>query len=135
MTNLHQLAAINKYRFPSQKGNIALEDLYSLPIESRSTNVVTLSSVFAILAKQRNEANNTSLLGNSKNQELENKIELIQEVLAYKQAQAKREAERKENIQKAAVLLEAAEVQEINELVEGQSAKELRKKAKKLMKA
>jgi hypothetical protein len=90
MNNIYKYASINKLRFQSPKGPIATESLYDLPISSTNPSDVTIVSLSETVFAEQDKAPKRSLLSAEApvNPELDIKIEILQDVLQYKQDQA-----------------------------------------------
>lgn len=76
--DIFMLALANKYRF-NFKGVVSTEDLFNLKKED-------LELIYSNLLKEKKEFSEASLFGgtNSKNEVLENKIEILKEIANYK---------------------------------------------------
>ena len=81
-------AARNKYRFPSIKGPLTFEQLWDLPLQSKSA--FSLDNVAQDLDREIQAAGRTSFVdkgGNPAKTELENKLEIVVYVIDTIQAE------------------------------------------------
>lgn len=123
MTNLFLEAAKKKYRFQTNKGLLTIEQLFELG--KTELNDLYLSIESGIQKSK-------GLLGRRGNTEIENKLEIVKEVFNCIVDDQKAEQNRLEKNRMKQVILEAADKKEVEELIDGKSAKQLRKEAAKL---
>lgn len=115
--NIFREALIKKYRF-NYKGSITTEDLFQLRKED-------LETIYANLLKEKKEVAETSLFGNNKgNEDLENKIAILEEVAKYRKEAEERKAKELEEREYQKVVKEAIRKKKI-EKIEGLSLEEL----------
>lgn len=90
-TNIFEVATRQKYRF-LYKGNISVEDLWTLP-------VTELDSIFKTLNAEAKKAQEESLLNikSKKDEETEIKIQIIRHIVNVKQEEAAAREKAKEN--------------------------------------
>lgn len=80
--NLFEIATRNRYRF-NYKGVMTVEDLWSLRVED-------LDAIFKMLNRQKNTADEDSLLAtkSAEDQDLANKIDIVRYIVSVKLAEA-----------------------------------------------
>lgn len=118
----------NKYRFNTNRGNITVEDLWDIPLTSRTTGV-SLDDIAKELYKQLQNSQDTSFVvtKSSKNTVLEDKLELVKYIIKVRIE----EKEKAENI--AAKKAEKEKLLEIiaekeNDELKNMDIEELKKK-------
>lgn len=109
--NIYKYAAKNKLRFPF-KGNITVEDLFSL-------NLTDLDTVYKNLSKQVKTNTEESLLATKtkEDEEIKVKMAIVKEIFEEKQAAidaAKKAAETKAKNQKIMEIISRKEDEELN---------------------
>lgn len=89
--NIYKYAVEKKLRFPF-KGQISVEDLFDLNVES-------LDSIYKSLKSQEKEANEESLLAtkSSEDEALEVSIEIVKQIFAQKQREKEERIKAAEN--------------------------------------
>lgn len=99
-TNIFEVATRQKYRF-LYKGNISVEDLWTLPLTA-------LDSIFKSLNAAAKQAQEESLLETKSKEDEETsiKIEIIRHIVSVKQAEAVAKEKAKENKEMKQRLLE-----------------------------
>lgn len=105
--NIYKQALQACIRFPSQKGQLTVEDLFVLPLQSRSgfdlDNVA--KSVNALL-KEEAEESFVETTTNPRKAMLQLALDVVKDVIGTKQEQAKKAAKQKANATEKARLLE-----------------------------
>jgi len=83
---LYKKAAIEKWRFETIQGSIMVEDLFDLPLTSRRAN---LNDVAKSINKQIKDAGEEDFVSTSNNvtNVLREKLELVKDIIATKQAE------------------------------------------------
>ena len=120
--NLLQVAAIKQYRFPSNVGDLTVEDLYQLPlVQPTNTRTVraNLDDVARAINAQLKASGVESFVAqkNPATDDLNNKLEIVKQVIAYRQdlmtkaAEQARRRQQRETIKQA---LAEAEARDIN---------------------
>lgn len=83
--NLHEQAAIQKFRFPTAKGELTLENLYDLPLTSSSGfDLDTVAKRINSELKAQTEESFVAV-SNPATAVIEAKLELVKLVIAHKQ--------------------------------------------------
>jgi hypothetical protein len=86
--SLYEVAARNKFRFSSTKGLITTEDLFDLPLESKTAyDLNTVAQTINKSLKEIGEENFVSSKTNPKATELQQKLDLVKLVIAGKLAE------------------------------------------------
>ena len=108
--NIYKFAVENKIRFPF-KGQISVEDLFDLNLES-------LDSIYKSLNSQKKKANEESLLAtkSSEDEALEVSIEIVKQIFSQKQKEKEDRIKAAEN---------RAKKQRIAEIIENKKDKAL----------
>lgn len=122
--NLFELAARKGFRFESSKGQLTVEDLFQLPLDSEKS--ASLNQVAKTIARQLKQAEEESFVAvkTSTNTELEQKLELVKHVISVRleeNAAARKAVEAKQQREKIAALLAQKQDQELA----GKSVEEL----------
>lgn len=105
--NLFEIASRMKLRFASPVGQIATEDLWGLPLTSKTK--VNLNDLAKGINKQIREADEDDFVGekSSGTEVLELKLDIIKHVIGVRQAENAEAKTARENKEKKAKLLEA----------------------------
>jgi hypothetical protein len=84
MKMLFEIATREKYRFPSLKGKLTVEDLWDLPLTSR--NGVNLDAIAQEINTRVKESANESFVikATKPNQRLKNKLEILKHIIEYR---------------------------------------------------
>lgn len=116
--SLFVIAAQNKYRFPSTRGQLTVEDLFDLPL--RKTNgALDLDSVARSVNRELKQQAEESFVETSSNPAkavLENKLEIIKAVIEIKKAEADLIAKASERNERRAKILRQIEAAEDREM-------------------
>lgn len=123
--NMFEHATRNKVRFPTTKGMISVEDLWDLPLFSRSANSVTLDQVARKLAVDLSDQEKlTSYVTTNSNdkvvRELQQKLEIVKYVIDVR----RKEVEEKEKAHE-----KAQKLKQIRELIAHKKNEELSNKS------
>ena len=128
--NLFEVAVREKYRFTSSKGELTLEQLYSLPLTSKVGP--SLDEVGIAIKREIKQSEEESLVVSSpnsaKNKVLSNKLELVKTVIKYKQdlaEDAKNSAAKAELKQKLTAILEKKQDASLENMSEEDLIKQL----------
>jgi hypothetical protein len=108
--NLFEIAARNKFRFVTTRGNVMLEDLFEMPLTSKSG--FSLDDVAKGINRQLKSTEEESFVQPAVNigqQELRDKLDLVKMVIADKQAANERVRLAQEKRAKREKLLEQLE--------------------------
>ena len=126
--NLFELATRKKYRFESSKGLLSVEQLWELPltaINSPSLNSVG-KAVYSVL--QNNEDTNFVDVVNTSvqrmNKVLNQKLEIVKEIIAYKQEQLIKQKKRIATLERNQQIMEIMDDKK-NESMSKKSMKQL----------
>lgn len=93
---LIEKALRKRYRFSSASGNLTMEDLYVIPMNSSRANQACLEDVAQRCNAHLKEAGETSFTETNKvNEELSDKMELVKHVIAVRKAEANAKQEAK----------------------------------------
>ena len=111
--NIYKFAVENKIRFPF-KGQISVEDLFDLNLES-------LDSIYKSLNSQKKKANEESLLAtkSSEDEALEVSIEIVKQIFAQKQKEKEdriKAAENRAKKQRIAEIIDNKKDEALNNL-------------------
>lgn len=111
--NIYKFAVENKIRFPF-KGQISVEDLFDLNLES-------LDSIYKSLNSQKKKANEESLLTtkSSEDEALEVSIEIVKQIFAQKQKEKEdriKAAENRAKKQRIAEIIDNKKDEALNNL-------------------
>ena len=111
--NIYKFAVENKIRFPF-KGQISVEDLFDLNLES-------LDSIYKSLNSQKKKANEESLLAtkSSEDEALEVSIEIVKQIFSQKQKEKEdriKAAENRAKKQRIAEIIENKKDEALNNL-------------------
>jgi len=121
--NLFEIATRKKFRYP-YNGMISTEDLWDLPVEK-------LDTIYKKLTKEKkNDEEDSLLTPKTKNNDLEDCIEIVKSVVAYKlnaAEEAKKKAEARQKNQRIMELiakkqdekLESLPIEELEKLLDG----------------
>ena len=115
--NIYKFAVENKIRFPF-KGQISVEDLFDLNLES-------LDSIYKSLNSQKKKANEESLLAtkSSEDEALEVSIEIVKQIFSQKQKEKEdriKAAENRAKKQRIAEIIDNKKDEALNNLSVGQ---------------
>ena len=127
-------ASRRKFRFSIPNGVISVEDLWDIPLVSSKSNGRSLDAVAVALSKEvKAMAEVESFVEDrvKKDQDLEDKFELVKHIISVRKAEEKLETERRENRKRKQQIL-ALIVQKENEQLSGASLEELRAMAEAL---
>lgn len=127
---LFETAAKERYRYPTTSGGvITTEDLYTLQL---ITGRINLDEVAQTIAKEIAASSEKSFVKtNIKNIHLDNKLEIVKHVIAYKLAGIEAAKLNAGNKARKSLLIDVLDQKEIDTLKE-MSPKELRKEIKKV---
>lgn len=125
--NMFEVASKERFRFNTPKGNITTEDLWDLPLDSK-TGAVCLNNIAKSINRQIREREEEDFVGTSSkaDRELILKLEIVKHVISIRKAEseAKKDAvKRKEQKEAILRILEDKE----QESLKGKSPEELRK--------
>ena len=118
----------NKWRFKTSKGNLNIEQV--IEIGRATGGEQFLHDLY--LSLEDGIQKSKGLLGKKGNALVEEKMEIVKAIFKAVVAEKEANQELADNKSRKAFLLEAAAAAEKNELLEGKSAKDLRKMAAKL---
>lgn len=124
MADLFFNAAKNKYRFPSERGNLTAEQLFDLDMKS-------LDKIYGTLCEQKDSKPKKSLLSPREvgDVELDEKISIVAQVYEYKDSvldKRKKAAERSRDRQKLLDILAKKKEEALENLSEEELLKKLR---------
>lgn len=132
MDSNYKYAAQHKFRFPTSRGLIAVEDLFDLPLSSRTG--VDLDTVAKAVNAQLKEATEDSFVARSNNpakHRLEVSLDIVKDVIATKQQAADAAMVRTQKAAQKQRILEIIESKK-NEQLSAASIEELTLKLKEL---
>jgi len=88
MADLFETATKSKFRYPSRKGNITTEDLWDLPLSSKS-GLISLDEVAKTLNKEIKEAEEESFVEekSSVSKDLEAKFDIVKRVIEVRKGE------------------------------------------------
>lgn len=119
--SLFEIASKNKYRFQSPKGNLTTEDLWDLPLTSKTTKMC-LDDLAKGIHKQLKDTSTISFVlpKTHGDKELETKLEIIKHIIAVRMEEADARTKARENKQKRDQILS---------LIDDKKNEELKKKS------
>ena len=123
MNNLFLTALRKKYRFQTPKGSLNAEQLFELGKQGLHDLYLSLES---------NIQKSKGLLGRKGNTEIDHKLAIVKAVFNFMVAEEKENLKVADNKRLKQIVLEAADKKEVKELIDGKSAKQLRKMAAKI---
>ncbi len=130
--NIFEYATLHKVRYPSPVGELTTEQLWDLPLLSKpikgSTERPDLDKVAKAINNELKSITEESFVKTSSNPRvplLTNALAVVKHIIEYKQALEVAAAERSAKAEKRAVLMQAYEAQQKEELVKGKSSEEL----------
>ena len=123
MNNLFLTALRKKYRFQTPKGSLNAEQLFELGKQGLHDLYLSLES---------NIQKSKGLLGRKGNTEIDHKLAIVKQVFNFMIAEEKENLKVADNKRLKQIVLEAADKKEVKELIDGKSAKQLRKMAAKI---
>lgn len=122
--NIFEQACRTKLRFPSPKGDLMVEQLWDMPLQSKSGfDLDTLAK--ATSRALRDQEDDSFVAPKKANPELSLRMELIKHIIAAKMAENAAKAEQAQKAVKRQQLLAALEAKE-NEAIHALSADQLR---------
>jgi len=97
MSNLFEIATRNRYRFDTTKGQLSVEDLWSLPLTARQGGV-SLDSIAIDIHRQLQALGTVSFVSDNVSDgrvtELNNQLEIVKHVIQYKKAEIQAKTDR-----------------------------------------
>ena len=123
MNNLFLTALRKKYRFQTPKGSLNAEQLFELGKQGLHDLYLSLES---------NIQKSKGLLGRKGNTEIDHKLAIVKAVFNFMVAEENENLKLADNKRLKQIVLEAADKKEVKELIDGKSAKQLRKMAAKI---
>ncbi len=127
--NIFEAASIGKIRFETTRGLITTEDLWDLPM---TRGVVNLNDIAKKLHEELSKSNFSLSKTTKKDRVVELKFEIVKHIFDIKAEEVEAEKAAAAKAEKREVLLNAIADKEVEELVDGKSAKELKKELKNL---
>lgn len=130
--NLFEVASKQKFRFSSVKGELSTEQLWDLPLESKTgfdLNSVAKAVNAALKAEQ--EEDFVSPKTNSSKNQLEMKLEVVKFIIADKKLAAENAKKRAENAERRQKLLAALEDKQ-NDALKGMTPEQILAELEKL---
>lgn len=132
--NLFEKAARKKYRFPSIKGLLTVEDLWDLPLTSNTgVDLNTVAKTINNSLKAAQEENFVDTRPNKERALFENQLEVVKHIIAVKISDDERRKRRAEMLAEEQTLLAVLE-KKGNEKLEGMSEKQIRDRIARLKK-
>jgi|SRR5690606_25965756 len=124
--NLFQLAAENKWRYPSPIGLLTTEDLFELPLTSEKANRPSLDGVARTVNAELKALGEESFVAktNPRETQLRDQLELVKQVIAIKQAELEAARNRRLRQQQRELIQQQLEKAR-NQQLEGKSVEEL----------
>jgi len=107
--NIFERASRKTLRFSSPKGYLATDDLWQLPLVSRSSTQVNLDDLAKAVSKELKEAEEESFVQESPNRKDSDnrlRLDILKHIIAYKLILAEKAENRAEKLAKAARLKE-----------------------------
>lgn len=130
--NIFEYATLHKVRYPSPVGELTTEQLWDLPLLAKLTKggpeKADLDKVAKAINNELKSITEESFVKTSSNPRvpvLTNALAVVKHIIEYKQALELAAAERSAKAEKRALLLEAYEAKQRDELVNGKSSEEL----------
>jgi hypothetical protein len=131
MSNLFELATRKKYRFPSENGNLSVEQLWDLPLTRSGRQTTDLDSIAQTIAGELEKLITRSFVQitpDPRRGELTNKLEILKTIIATKLAEAeatKRRMIKAEERKKIIDAIGSAEQRELSALSKAELEKRL----------
>lgn len=130
--NIFEYATLNKVRYPSPVGELTTEQLWDLPLLAKpikgGPEKADLDKVARAINNELKSFTEESFVKTSSNPRvplLTNALAVVKHIIEYKQALEVAAAERSAKAGQRALLLEAYEAKQRDELVGGKSSEEL----------
>ena len=133
--NIFELATQWKLRYPSPQGELTTEQLWDLPLTAASPTKADLDKVAKAINTELKGITEESFVSTTTNPRvplLSTALEVVKHIIAHKQAEAKAKADSKARAEKRALLMEAYEAKQRDELVSGKSSEQLLKELEAL---
>lgn len=134
MSDLFIIATKDKYRFNTARGLLTVEDLWGLPLSTRSNNSVSLDTVAISINNELKSTETESFVKSSNSvvqQVLTNKLEIVKYIIKEKQDKLDADKAKLEKSEKISKLKEALAKKE-NESIQNLSEEEILNKLKEL---
>ncbi len=125
---MFETATRMKLRFATVLGLITTEDLWDLPLTSGKAN---LDDVAKTISKELRETEESFVTKTRADKVLELKLDIVKYVISVKLDEIAEAEDAAELKRKKDLLIDAIDAKETEELIDGKSAKELRKELKK----
>lgn len=117
MENFFEYAAINKLRFPSSKGDLTVEQLYELPLQStKGVDLDTVARTVYQLLQDVAQGSFVATASNPAKKDYEVKLEIVKHVIGSKQ---------EDNAKKARAASNRAERERLTQLLANKQDAEL----------
>lgn len=129
--DLFQTATRKKYRFSTPQGSLSVEDLWSLPLQTKVRNKASLDNVGMAIREELSRTAVESLIpsdvsDSSISQELSNKFEIVKSIIAIRLDENKQSRDRAKVLDRVAFLKELKMRKKIEE-DEGRSVEDIQK--------
>ena len=125
--NLFEIASRKAFRFPSARGELTVEQLWDLPLQSRSNfDLDSLARLANTALKAVTEESFVATTPNHAKAELEMKLELVKHIIAVKIAESKAISDRAAKADKRKKLI-AALAQKEEQALGGMTKEEIEK--------
>lgn len=132
MADLYKYAAQNKLRFPSNRGALLLEQLFDLPLTSKTDfDLNNVAKEVNVNLKACSEESFVSIKSNPQQKELELMLDLVKDVIATKQAENAEALTRQHRSEERRKLLDAIAAKK-DQVLSQASLDELEKKLAEL---
>lgn len=119
MSDLYKYAALNKLRFPSIRGALVVEQLFDMPLSSISGfDLDTVAREVNAELKACGEESFVSTTPSPRHKELEVALDVVKDVIAYRQAKIAESEARKHRAVERRRLLDALEAKKDQALSE-----------------
>lgn len=106
--NLFEVATRNQFRFPSDRGDLTVEQLWDLDLKSKNGfDLDTIARAINKELKAETEESFVNITPNPKKKPLEQKLELVKYIIETKMEEAKKAKERAERKEKREKLMRA----------------------------
>jgi len=134
--DLFQTATRKRYRFDTPQGPLSVEDLWSLPLQTKARNKASLDNVGMTIREELSRTTVESLIpsdvsDNSISQDLSNKFEIVKKIIAVKIEENKKSRDRMHALERKAFLEDLLMRKEQAE-DEGRSAEDIKKEIKEI---
>lgn len=127
MTDIFAIATRKKFRFDTTQGQLCIEDLWDLPLQTTRPNRASLDTIAIELNKELKDSDTTSFVDDApvSNDDVKAKFDIVLHIIEVRKAENKAEETQRVSAQKKQRMLELIANKE-DEALAGKSIEELR---------